>query len=203
MCAAIRKKRQAAARRKTSAPDGYVTRAVLCSELGISERDARALAAKGILKADDQNGGNFAVYSSDTLQQLRLRKAQGTLWDAPSAPRTTATAYSTEQGVRVFELIRAKVPADRIVIDERLHPQVFLQIRRDYEQAVGELDLPRATVARLNALAARADEAPVHSSEDLLLFIEKLAQPRLCPHCDAPSADLCVGCVFMRRRRAR
>jgi hypothetical protein len=198
---ANRKKRQAALRRKTSVPAGYFTREMLCASLGITDRDARALAAKGILKADAQNDGNFALYSSETVQRLQVRKAQGKLWEAPAVARNAATAYTTEQGVRVFEQLEAKKPAARIVIEERLHPQVFRQIRSDYEHVVGEMELPRASVERINEIAIRQGEEPVRSTTDLLLLIEKLARPRRCPRCARnPSTTLCFGCASSRLR---
>lgn len=185
MHSAAKKKRQAALRRKTSAPAGFYTREMLCQSLGITDADARALAAKGVLKADTRNDGNFALYSEDTVQRLRVRKAQGTLWETPppTARAATPAAYSAAQGIRVFELLEKKTPPTRIVIEEKLHPHVVLQIRRDYEQSVGELELPRAVVQRINELAANHGLATIASTTDLILLIEQLARPRHCVRC--------------------
>lgn len=202
MRSATQKKRATVMRRKTSAKAGYVTRDTLCATLGITDGDARALAAKGILKSDGRNDGNFATYSNETLQRLLTRKAQGTLWEEPPVARNAPSTYTTEKGMRVFEQLAAKKPAVRIIIDEVLHPQVFRQIRSDYEHIVGEIELSQATVERINQIAAGCSEEPVRTSTDLLLLLEKLARPRVCPRCERnASTTLCFGCASSPFRR--
>jgi hypothetical protein len=172
---------------------------MICATLGLSDGDARALAAKGILLADALNDGNFALYSRQTLERLKSLKAQGKLFDAAAASTKRPPGYTAEQGARVFELLRAKTSGERIVIDERLHPRLVLEIREDYERCIGELEISKAMVARVNDIATSRGEPRVESSLDLMLFIEKLARPRICPRCDDnPSTTLCMECASTR-----
>ena len=211
-------------KRKEAAPEGFVTRRVLCEKVGLNESQFRALAKTGVILSDGANGNGYALYTNETVRRLMTMKGDGTLLrslssyasidestsDAATAaatpPAAPALRYSAEDGVRVFELLRDGKTLEDIVLTTRVHPLVVKTISLDYDDLTGSIHLPKDIVARLNALGNDGKlpgAFPLRDATDVFAIVELCAADRTCSTCEKNGAlTSCEECLVKERRAA-
>lgn len=196
-------------KRARVAPPGFVTRGVLMEKVGLTEGQIRSLIAAGEVEAEGENSDGYAYYSEKLVERLLIKKADGSLFRrARSAALASAdmpvASYSSDQGVKVFELLSARVRIEQIVLQTKIHPLVVKRIREDFDDMSQSIHLPREVVDRLNGFKNLPGAYPLTDAAGVLDVFEQCSQNRLCSMCSKfDSVGLCEVCLNADRRSER
>ena len=210
----LQNKRLYRRKRARVAPPGYVTSAVLMERVGLSLSQFKSLAAKKLIAADGENGEGYGYYPEKLVQQLLIKKADGSLFrnarTEPAGQESTLANYTPEQGVHVFELLHEGKSSEQIVLilgsndATRVHPLIVKRIREDYDEMTGSIHLPRAIVEQINQFEHLPGTFPLTDAAGLFDMIEQVVQNRLCSECkQIDSVGLCAACIMAQRRREK
>jgi hypothetical protein len=186
-------------------PPGYVNRDTLKIETGLTETDLRILSAKGLLRASGRRDstGRF-LYRKSILPKLYKhavdlrRERANTPGRLPPALKSATIAYTLEEGLMVFEMLKQGRAPVNISLETSIHPAVVHVIARDFEHMGGCLIIDKKELDQINKLTLPG-AFPITKGAELLDVMQRAAEALMtssrCIACQKRSRSYCSSCA--------